>query len=236
MRYHYLQGVTALIALLASPLAAQQPVDSSAIAAPRAAAPAQSIHVVQARSEESLREAIEDARRHEREADATLARATEEREQAKARIEVKKRELETIDARIKLAEKEKNEGEKVALRAEKRAGEAERKLAERLDAVYASETELAKKSRDLARADRKTIELEQELVARRRERDGPVGRTDPAGLRRLDQAIVALERKVLESRRDRAAVAKDVADREKRIAERRIELLKAELEASGIKG
>jgi hypothetical protein len=231
MRYPFPRIAAVLITALAAPAAAQQPADSAAPAPPPPSLPA--IHVVPARNDEFLRRALEDAEMHEREAEATLSRATEERAQTKARIEVKKRELETIDARIKLAEKEKDEAGKVALKADRRAGEAERRLAERLDAVYESEIELAKKSRDLARADQKAVELELDLAARRREMQR-IARTDPAASRRTQQAVVALERKVLEARRDRAGVAQDVAAREQKIAERRLDLLKAELEASGI--
>ena len=226
IRYPLPLGVLAVLAL---PAAAQQPADS-AVPAP-AAAPV--LHVVTVRSEEYLRHALEDARTDQREAESSLRRTTEEREQAKARIEVKKREIATIDARRKLAEKEKDQSAAAALKAEKRAAEAERKLAERLDAVYQSEIELAKKSRDLAEADRKMLELERELLARRTERTR-VPQADPAGARRLDQVVIELERKVLEAQRDHAATAKDVADREQKIAERRIDLFKAHVEASGV--
>jgi len=226
-------GIALTVGALHGPavVSAQQPGDSAAIQVP--AAPA--IRVVPIRSRDDLRRALDDARMHERDAEATLARATDERAQAKARIEVKKRELATIDARRKLADTQKDEGAKVALNAEKRAAEAERKLAERLDAVYESEIELAKKSRDLGRADQKALDLELELAERRTERDR-AGQTDPAGVRRLEQVIVELEGRVLEARRDRAGVAKDVAGREQKIAERRIALHKAHLEASGLRG
>ena len=226
-------GIALTVGALHGPavVSAQQPGDSAAIQVP--AAPA--IRVVPIRSRDDLRRALDDARMHERDAEATLARATDERAQAKARIEVKKRELATIDARRNLADTQKDEGAKVALNAEKRAAEAERKLAERLDAVYESEIELAKKSRDLGRADQKALDLELELAERRTERDR-AGQTDPAGVRRLEQVIVELEGRVLEARRDRAGVAKDVAGREQKIAERRIALHKAHLEASGLRG
>jgi hypothetical protein len=234
MRYaSTFMGIALTVGALRAPavVSAQQPGDSAAIQVP--AAPA--IRVVPIRSRDDLRRALDDARMHERDAEATLARATDERAQAKARIEVKKRELATIDARRKLADAQKDESAKVALNAEKRAAEAERKLAERLDAVYESEIELAKKSRDLGRADQKALDLELELAERRTERDR-AGQTDPAGVRRLEQVIVELEGRVLEARRDRAGVAKDVAGREQKIAERRIALHKANLEASGLRG
>jgi hypothetical protein len=212
---------------------AQDAGSDSAAAARIVAAP--SITVVPARSEDYLRDALEDARRHDREADATLGRATEERAQAKARIEVKKREIATIEARRKLAGREKNESAKLALDVEKRAAEGERKLAERLDAVYESEIELARKARELARADQRALELELELAGRRAERDR-LARTEPAAVSRLNQVVVALERRVLEARRDRASAAKDVANREHKIAERRIQLFEANLEATGRSG
>jgi hypothetical protein len=227
MRYAF--PVIAMLVAVSPPAAAQQPTDS---AVPVAASPP-AVRVVPVHSEEFLRRALDDARMHERDAEATLRRATEEREQAKARIEVKKRELATIDARRKLADKEKNESAKAALKVERRAAEAERKLAERLDAVYQSEIELARKTRELAEADQKMLEVELELVARRRERER-LPPTDAAAAQRLDQVVIALERKVLEARRAHAAVAKDVAGREEKIAERRIDLFKANLEASGM--
>lgn len=224
-------GLAAGLLSATATLQAQQPGDSAAIPVP--APPV--IRVVPVRSEDYLRRALEDARMHEREAEATLARASEERAQGKARIEVRKRELATIEARRKLADREKNESAKIGLGVEKRAAEAERKLAERLDEVYESEIELARKARDLGRADQKALDLELELAARRAERDR-ASRTDPASVQRLEQVIVALEGRVLEARRDRAGVAKDVAGREQKIAERRIALHKAHLEASGLRG
>jgi len=213
---------------------AQDAVTDSTVAAARiGAAPA--VTVVPARSEDYLRRAMDDAKMHEREAEATLGRATEERALANARIEVKKREIATIDARRKLAGKEKNESAKIALNVEKRAAEGERKLAERLDAVYESEIELAKKSRELAQAEQRTLEHELELAGRRTERDR-LAQTEPASVARLDHVIVALERRVLEARRAHAAVAKDVATREQKIAERRIQLFEANLEATGRSG
>jgi hypothetical protein len=219
------------LALASTAVAAQA--DSSAPAARIAAAPA--VTVVPVRSEDYLRRALEDAKMHDREADATLGRATEERAQAKARIEVKKREIATIDARRKLAGKEKNESARIALEVEKKAAEGERKLAERLDAVYESEIELARKSRELAQAEQRALELELELAARRTERDR-LAQTEPASVSRLDQVISALERRVLEARRTHASVAKDVATREQKIAERRIQLYEANLEATGRSG
>jgi hypothetical protein len=231
---HSLAGLALALGAMIAPasVAAQQPTDSAA-AAVVPAAPA--IRVVPVRSEDFLRRALDDARMHQEEAEATLARAADEREQSKARIEVKKRELSTIEARRKLADKEKNESAKIGLQGEKRAAESEKKLAERLDAVYESEIELAKKARDLARADQRALDLELELAARRNERDR-VAQTDPASIQRLEQVIVTLEGRVLEARRDRAGVAKDVAGREQKIAERRIALHKAHLEASGLRG
>lgn len=212
---------------------AQDAVSDSTAAGRIAAAPA--VTVVPARSDDFLRRALEDARMHQREAEATLGRATEERAWAKARIEVKKREIATIDARRKLAEREKNQSAKIALEVEKKAAEGERKLAERLDAVYESEIELARKSRELAESEQRSLELELELAGRRTERDR-LAQTEPAGLSRLDQVISALERRVLEARRSRASVAKDVATREQKIAERRIQLYEANLEATGRSG
>jgi len=226
-------GIVLALGALSAPavVTAQQAGDSAAIQRP--AAPA--IRVVPVRSRADLRRALDDARMHEQEAEATLARATDERAQAKARIEVKKHEIETIEARRKLADTQKDESAKVALKVEKRTAEAERKLAERLDQVYESQIELARKSRDLGRADQKTLDLELELAERREERDR-AGQTDAVALRRLDEVIVTLEGRVLEARRDRAGVAEDVAGREKKIAERLIALHKAYVEASGTRG
>jgi chromosome segregation ATPase len=231
MRYRPLFTATAMaIGAVNAPvlLSAQQPGE-----APRpTVATVPAVRVVAVRSELWLRRALEQARMDERDAEATVSRATDERAQAKARIEVKKRELATIDARRKLADAEKNEAAKAELKAEKRAGEAERKLAERLDAVFESEIELAKKNRDLAKADQRALELELQLAERRAERDR--AQADPAAVQRLERELVRFERQVLEARRDRAAIAKDVATREEKIAERRIDLFKANLAASGV--
>ena len=228
MRVAVLLTVLAL-ALRAPAGFAQEPPPEGTVPDRIPAAPA--VTVVPIRSERFLRDALDDTRMHDREAEATLSRATEERAQARARIEVKKREIATIDARRKLADREKHEGAKAGLAIEKRAAEAERKLAERLDAVYESEIELARKSRDLARAEQRALELELELGERRAERNR-LAHTEAASASRLESVIVALERRVLEARRAQASASKDVATRREKIADRRLQLFEANLEAT----
>jgi hypothetical protein len=228
MRVAILLAVLAL-ALAGPPGAAQEQPPDGAVPDRIPAAPA--VTVVPIRSERFLRDALADTKMHDREAEATLSRATEERARARARIEVKKREIATIDARRKLADREKNESAKAGLAIEKRAAEAERKLAERLDAVYESEIELARKSRDLARAEERALELELELAERRTERNR-LAQTEAASVSRLESVIVALERRVLEARRAQASASKDVATRREKIADRRLQLFEANLEAT----
>jgi hypothetical protein len=109
MRVAVLLAVLAL-ALAASAGVAQEPPPDRTVPDRIPAAPA--VTVVPIRSERFLRDALEDTKRHDREAEATLSRATDERAQTRARIEVKKREIATIDARRKLADREKHEGAK----------------------------------------------------------------------------------------------------------------------------
>jgi hypothetical protein len=190
------------------------------------------IDVIPARSPERIRTELEAARAAEREADARILEASNQRSQTKAMVEVKKQEGSTVNARIKLADKQKQEGDKAALEAEKKVTERQKQFLERREALHAAELDQAKAAKNLAQAGERALDMELQLAGRRADRARLAG-TDATAALRQDEVIRELERKTLEAQRQRAEAAKDVASRDQDIAKRRLDLYQAQMVASG---
>ena len=226
---------------IATPLPAPaQPAASTQPAAPAAApaavaAPTPFTEILPARSLERIRAGIQATEVDKREADASRSRATELRALARGQLDLKKREISVLDQRIKNAKKSKQDVDAMAATAEKRISEREKALLERRIDLHDTEIELADKSRLLAAADRRALDLEQSLATRRAER-AALGSTPSAtsGANRQDQLIHELERNTLEAQRSRAAAASEVANREQKLVERRLALYDAQLGATGL--
>lgn len=166
-------------------------------------------------------------------AEADRASAAREEENAlslrsgsDARIQVKKREISAADGRKNLAKREKQDAQVAALEAEKKALEREKTLMERRKSLREAEIDLAKKRAELAALTRQSLDLEKELMLKRAEHGG-VGGGGPQAAR-ANQILFDLEKATLEAQRKRADKAGEVTDREKRVVERRIQILEAQ--------
>lgn len=221
------------------PTAAPAPGDAPAPSAAPVANPTPAVgaelgflDVLPARSEDRIRDQLDEAGELEREALAELSAAQAEKDRTKGLIAAKKQEISSLDSRRKLAEKNKQEGEKVALEAEKKDAERHKAFLERRASLHDAEIERAKAAQKLAQATTRALQMEQELASRRgdRQRGAAVG---AASTRRQDAVIVELEGRTLEVKREQAEAAKKVADKDVDIARRRLELHKAQVAAGG---
>jgi hypothetical protein len=150
---------------------------------------------------------------------------------ARGRIEAKKVEMVRIKERIALAKKENREADRLGLEAERKAGERERGLLERREELRQSEVELETSRAELAGLTQKALELELQLAVRRAGRlRTPIG---GAGGASLDRVIGELEKQTLEAQRAQAAYSSEVAVREIKVIDRRLELLEAQQKVLG---
>lgn len=150
---------------------------------------------------------------------------------ARARIEAKKVEVVRIKERVDQAKKENREADRLGLEAERKAAEREIELLKRREELRQAEIDLETQRGELAALTRKALELELQLATRRAGRSrGPVG---GAGGASLDRVIGELEKQTLEAQRAEAESHIDVADREIRMIDRRLELLEAQQKVLG---
>jgi hypothetical protein len=150
---------------------------------------------------------------------------------ATARIEAKKVEIVRIKERVDLAKRENRDADRLGLEAERKAAEREIELLKRREELRQSEIELEIERAELAGLTKKALELELQLAIRRAGRSrAPVG---GAGGASLDRVIGELEKQTLEAQRAQAASNIDVADREIRMIDRRLELLDAQQRVLG---
>lgn len=145
---------------------------------------------------------------------------------ARARIEAKKVEIIRIKERVALAKRENREADRAGLEAERKAAEREIDLLKVREELRQAETDLETKRAELAGVTHKALQLELQLATRRAGRSrAPVG---GAGGASLDRVIGELEKQTLEAQRVQAASSVDVAGREIRVIDRRLDLLEAQ--------
>lgn len=145
---------------------------------------------------------------------------------ARARIEAKKVEIVRIKERVSTAKKENREADRVGLEAERKAAEREIDLLKVREELRQAETELETRRAELAGITHKALQLELQLATRRVGRSRtPVG---GAGGASLDRVIGELEKQTLEAQRAQAGSTVDVADREIKVIDRRLDLLDAQ--------
>ncbi len=142
------------------------------------------------------------------------------------RIETVKAEIDAFKARANEAKKAKQESAKVTAEADKKAAEDRKLLLEKRRDLRKTEAEAASARLALAGHAIKALELEQTLQQRRDERVASVAGSLTAA--QADNALVLLERQVLEAQRQQADANIDVSRRDKELVERRLELLKAQ--------
>jgi hypothetical protein len=150
---------------------------------------------------------------------------------ARGRIEAKKVEMVRIKERIALAKKENREADRLGLEAERKAAEREKGLFEVREELRQAEIELETSRTEFAALSQKALELELQLAVRRAGRSRtPIG---GAGGASLDRVIGELEKQTLEAQRAQALYGIEVADREVKVIDRRLEMLDAQQKVLG---
>jgi hypothetical protein len=150
---------------------------------------------------------------------------------ARGRIESKKVEMVRIKERIALAKKENRDADRLGLEAERKAAERERGLLERREELRQAEIELETSRTEFGGLSQKALELELQLAVRRAGRSRtPIG---GAGGASLDRVIGELEKQTLEAQREQSLYSTEVADREIKVIDRRLELLEAQQKVLG---
>ena len=150
---------------------------------------------------------------------------------ARGRIESKKAEMVRIKERIALAKKENREADRLGLEAERKAAEREKGLFEVREELRQAEFELETSRKEFASLSQKALELELQLAVRRAGRSRtPIG---GAGGASLDRVIGELEKQTLEAQRAQSLYSTEVAEREIRVIDQRLELLYAQLKVLG---
>ena len=218
-----------------APAAAPAPAPAAAPAAANRAAALSSlgfVEILTPRSADRIQRAIEEAKLDQREAEAEYSEQQGLEGQVKAMVEVKKQEVSTLDAQRKLAEKSKQEAEVASFEAEKKDAERHKQFLEKRVSLHQAEKDAAKARKNLAESTQKALELELQLANRRADRDRTAA-TDAAATMRHENVIRDLERKVLEAQRVQADREKQVADKHRDIARRRLELYQAQGAAGG---
>jgi chromosome segregation ATPase len=150
---------------------------------------------------------------------------------ARGSIEAKKLEMVRLKERINLAKKENREADRLGLEAERKAAEREKGLLERREELRQAEGELEATRAELATLTQKSLQLELQLAVRRAGRSRtPIG---GAGGASLDRVIGELEKQTLEAQRAQSAYSTEVAGREMRVIDSRLELLDAQQKVLG---
>jgi chromosome segregation ATPase len=150
---------------------------------------------------------------------------------ARGRIESKKVEMVRIKERIALAKKENRDADRLGLEAERKAAEREKGLFERREELRQAEIELETARGELASLTQKALQLELQLAVRRAGRlRTPIG---GAGGASLDRVIGELEKQTLEAQRAQSEYSPEVAAREIKVIDRRLELLEAQQKVLG---
>jgi len=216
----------ALSLVTAGCVAAQEPVSQT----PMAPSPIDSFLVlVPVRTPYAVGLELGDAR--DAQARAQLERAQSDllRQFAEVRINTAKAEIDAFKARANEAKKAKQEATRITADADKVSAEARKDLLEKRRDLRHTESDAAASRLALAGKAIKALELEQTLQQRREDRVGTGAAANMAGAQ-ADNALTLLERQVLEAQREQADASIDVSRRDKELVERRLAMLKAQLE------
>jgi hypothetical protein len=150
---------------------------------------------------------------------------------ARGSIESKKVQMVRLKEKIALAKKENREADRLGLEAERKAAEREKGLLEVREELRQAEIELETARSEFAGLSQKALELELQLAVRRAGRSRtPIG---GAGGASLDRVIGELEKQTLEAQRAQSLYSTEVAEREMRVIDSRLELLDAQQKVLG---
>jgi hypothetical protein len=144
-----------------------------------------------------------------------------------AHIEAQKQAIDQLNARLKVAKDAKREAETVGLEVEKKAAERAKELLERRKALREAEIDLARAGQDLATAAERAYGLEAELAGQRAAAGVADGGT--AGSVSGRRVLREIEKRTLEAMKSMAEREISHAERGKRLAERRLEVMEAQV-------
>lgn len=183
---------------------------------------------------EELRRSLEQAATDEERARVQIDEARAQANRTQYLLDIQKSERETVDRRLSLAKKEKREADQKSLEAERRAHDVQVRILERWRDVHEAGSAMAEATRNAARERRKVAEAERLLLdvrdSRARARAGDS--TVVAGAWSQDDENLARQvRRVLEARRGEADAVGQLADRERDLSQKHLDLLEARLAA-----
>jgi hypothetical protein len=188
--------------------------------------------LVAPRDTNTIKRQLRSATEAETQAESRRQQAETMRLGARGRIESKKIEMVRIKERISLAKKEKRDVDRLGLEAERKAAERERGLFERREELRQAEIEFETSRAELAGLTKKALQLELQLAVRRAGRSRmPIG---GAGGASMDRVIGELEKQTLEAQRAQSLYSTEVAEREIKVIDRRLELLDAQQKVLGV--
>jgi hypothetical protein len=177
---------------------------------------------------------IDNARRSKQEADVRRGAAQSLRDAYDPKIELAQKEIEVIGKKCDLAKKEKRDADLVTLEAEKKAAERVKDLLERQRDLREAELEVAKAEVELASAAVTSFSLESDLMKKRLELAAGVGSGSAAiQLGALQQVVRELEGRTLNAQKEMADKQANVAQRQKTVVERRLQLFESQGKMSG---
>lgn len=179
------------------------------------------------RSRAELQQAVMATQDELRRADARLSTAGESGSKARALVQQRRLDLREIEAKRKQADKEKREADKRLLEAEKRSGERQKRWAEQLEVMCDTELEAAREARQVAVAKHQALELELQLEEKR----SSVPRSKPPSGGGSNVVIRELEQQTLEAQRNYRRLEHELAEKEEDLANKRLDLYRASLEA-----
>ena len=142
---------------------------------------------------------------------------------AKSRLSARKAILDALKKQIDLASKDKREADKKSLEAERKNEEAARNFFERLLALREAESEYLSVMMETHRSRAIACDRGLELVARRQKTSETKSVTSSAQLSSLDSNLASAEKQYLEATRTWMERASNAADKNKTVAERRLQ-------------
>lgn len=150
------------------------------------------------------------------------------KQSARARMDRKKVEVEGIERQQKVFKDQKRSAADIAaLEADKKAAEQEKDLIGRRESLRDAEIELEKKRSEMLDMRRQALELELQLAHRRLDQQRAGNPGGPAGAR-MQQVLNDIEKRTLEAQQKEVDKSKELADRQKDIIQKRLQILEAQ--------
>ena len=185
--------------------------------------------IISTRTTGAVQADIDHARQSKSGAEVRRDAARSLRDAYDPKIELSKKEIEVIDKKRDLAKKEKRDVDLIALGNEKKATERVKELLERQRDLRDAEWDLAKSEADLASASEAASNLELELMKNRLALADSAGMgSSELSLATMRQAVRELEGRTLTAQKETADKMEGVAQRQKNLAERRLQLFESE--------